>query len=30
VAWFVPGEALVKILPGQAGFIREALERLGA
>jgi predicted NUDIX family NTP pyrophosphohydrolase len=28
VAWFGPGEALVKILPGQAKFIREALDRL--
>jgi predicted NUDIX family NTP pyrophosphohydrolase len=29
VAWFGPEEALRKILPGQAGFIREAVERLG-
>jgi predicted NUDIX family NTP pyrophosphohydrolase len=30
IAWFAPDEALAKILAGQAGFIREALERLGA
>lgn len=29
VGWFGPNEALVKILPGQAGFIREAMQRLG-
>ena len=29
VAWFDPQAALLKILPGQAGFVREALERLG-
>jgi predicted NUDIX family NTP pyrophosphohydrolase len=29
VGWFAPEEALVKILPGQAGFIREAMARLG-
>lgn len=28
IAWFTPDEALAKILPGQAGFVREALERL--
>jgi predicted NUDIX family NTP pyrophosphohydrolase len=28
VGWFAPDEALVKILPGQAGFIREAMARL--
>jgi predicted NUDIX family NTP pyrophosphohydrolase len=28
VSWFAPGEALIKVLPGQAGFIREALTRL--
>ena len=28
VAWFGPDEALIKILPGQAGFIREAMARL--
>jgi len=28
VEWFRPEEALRKILPGQAGFIREALSRL--
>ena len=30
VGWFGPKEALVKILPGQAGFIREAMARLNA
>jgi predicted NUDIX family NTP pyrophosphohydrolase len=30
IAWFTPDEALAKILPGQAGFIHEAIERLGA
>jgi len=30
VGWFGPEEALAKILPGQAGFIREALQRLSA
>ena len=29
VAWFGPEDALNKILPGQAGFIREALAMLG-
>ena len=29
VGWFTPQEALVKILPGQVGFIREALSKLG-
>ena len=29
VAWFAPAEALVKILPGQAGFIHEAIDKLG-
>ena len=29
VAWFTPDEALAKILPGQAGFIREAVDMLG-
>ena len=29
VAWFTPDEALAKILPGQTGFIREAVKRLG-
>ena len=29
VGWFAPEAALVKILPGQAGFIREALAKLG-
>lgn len=29
VGWFAPQEALLKILPGQAGFLREALARLG-
>jgi len=29
VAWFTPDEALLKILPGQVGFVREAAERLG-
>lgn len=29
VGWFPPEEALGKILPGQAGFIREAAGRLG-
>ncbi len=29
IAWFTPDAALAKILPGQAGFIREAVERLG-
>jgi predicted NUDIX family NTP pyrophosphohydrolase len=29
VGWFAPEEALVKILPGQAGFIREAMAKLG-
>jgi predicted NUDIX family NTP pyrophosphohydrolase len=29
VAWFDEAEALIKILPGQAGFIREAAARLG-
>lgn len=28
VGWFGPEEALVKILPGQAGFIREAMATL--
>jgi predicted NUDIX family NTP pyrophosphohydrolase len=28
VGWFGPDEALIRILPGQAGFIREALARL--
>jgi predicted NUDIX family NTP pyrophosphohydrolase len=28
VGWFGPQEALVKILPGQAGFIREAMDGL--
>ena len=28
VGWFGPQEALAKILPGQAGFIREAIARL--
>jgi predicted NUDIX family NTP pyrophosphohydrolase len=28
VGWFAPDEALVKILPGQAGFVHEALARL--
>jgi predicted NUDIX family NTP pyrophosphohydrolase len=28
VAWFAPAAALMKILPGQAGFIHEALARL--
>ncbi len=28
VGWFGPGEALRKILPGQAGFIRETLAKL--
>jgi predicted NUDIX family NTP pyrophosphohydrolase len=28
VGWFGPDEALVKILPGQAGFIREAMAEL--
>ena len=28
VAWFAPEEALVKIVPGQAGFIHEAMARL--
>ncbi len=28
VAWFTPEEALVKIVPGQAGFIHEAMARL--
>ena len=30
VAWFTVDEALAKILPGQAGFIREAVEQLRA
>ncbi|MGE5566878.1 MAG: NUDIX domain-containing protein [Parcubacteria group bacterium] len=30
VAWVGPEEALRKILPGQAGFIEEALTRLGS
>jgi predicted NUDIX family NTP pyrophosphohydrolase len=30
VGWFAPEEALIKILPGQAGFIREAMAKLGA
>jgi predicted NUDIX family NTP pyrophosphohydrolase len=30
VGWFGPEQALVKILPGQAGFIREAVATLGA
>lgn len=30
VGWFAPEAALAKILPGQAGFIRQALERLDA
>lgn len=29
VAWLKPDEALAKILPGQAGFLREAMGRLG-
>lgn len=29
IGWFGPEEALHKILPGQAGFIVEAMERLG-
>ena len=29
VGWFGPQTALVKILPGQAGFIREAMAKLG-
>jgi predicted NUDIX family NTP pyrophosphohydrolase len=29
VGWFGPEAALVKILPGQAGFIREAMVKLG-
>jgi predicted NUDIX family NTP pyrophosphohydrolase len=29
VAWLAPDEALAKIVPGQAGFIREAMRRLG-
>ncbi len=28
VSWFGPDEALLKILPGQAGFIREAAAKL--
>jgi predicted NUDIX family NTP pyrophosphohydrolase len=28
IAWFSPDEALRRILPGQAGFIHEALNRL--
>jgi predicted NUDIX family NTP pyrophosphohydrolase len=28
VGWFGPDEALLKILPGQAGFIREAMAKL--
>ena len=30
IAWFPRDEALAKILPGQAGFVREAVERLTA
>ena len=29
VSWFEPEQALEKILPGQAGFIREAMATLG-
>lgn len=29
VGWFATEEALIKILPGQAGFIREAVDKLG-
>ena len=29
VGWFSPDAALIKILPGQTGFIRQAMERLG-
>jgi predicted NUDIX family NTP pyrophosphohydrolase len=29
IGWFEPQEALIKILPGQAGFIREAMAQLG-
>lgn len=29
VGWFGPAEALAKILPGQAGFVREAMAALG-
>ena len=29
VGWFAPDLALTKILPGQAGFIREAMAKLG-
>lgn len=29
VGWFAPEQALIKVLPGQAGFIREAVARLG-
>lgn len=29
VGWFGPDEALLKILPGQAGFIRQAMAKLG-
>lgn len=29
VGWFVSDQALLKILPGQAGFIREAIDKLG-
>lgn len=28
VGWFGPEEALARILPGQSGFIREAMDRL--
>jgi predicted NUDIX family NTP pyrophosphohydrolase len=28
VGWFGPAEALLKILPGQAGFVREAMAKL--
>ncbi|MGZ5984894.1 MAG: NUDIX domain-containing protein [Caulobacteraceae bacterium] len=28
VGWFGPEEALLKVMPGQAGFIREAVTRL--
>lgn len=30
IGWFGPDEAVIKILPGQAGFIREALDILAA
>jgi predicted NUDIX family NTP pyrophosphohydrolase len=29
VGWFAPEAALAKVLPGQAGFIREAMVKLG-